>query len=71
MIVFEVLAILGALIGGLLLIGTVMTSLDNSIAMAAGAAVAIGLAVIPYCFVSVLQRRQMRVDLDRDQSPPA
>jgi amino acid transporter len=65
MVVFEILAIIAALIGGVMLVLGMINSYDSAPALAALAAVAIGVAVIPYCFVSILQRRQLRVDIDR------
>lgn len=52
----EVVAMIGAILGGLVLIMT-FTSANGAPQEAAGAALSLGLAVIPYCLAAIFQRR--------------
>ena len=52
--IFWLIALLGSLVGGLIMVVTLSSS-NGAPQEAAGAAIAVGFAVIPYCFARCLQ----------------
>lgn len=65
MFIFEIVAVLAAIGAGLLFLSGFASAAESAPALAALAATSLVIAGIPYFFVSILQRRELRRDIDR------